>query len=164
MAIAFERDGIIAELSKEFPLPVQQTLPAVDNIQRYAYSGSVAYNTTATMHGGSVGTPTVVGVAGAKLVIVAIQHRMASAAQSGNKVRVRRRYVAPDGSPYTVWPSAYNDFAFNSGTTDDTAVFVIASSNDATNPPADELEISIQNVSTTTGNTLTWQAVVLVVK
>lgn len=151
------------EVSPANPLPVYQALPSGKSfITRSSYSGSVTYNSSATMHGGVAGTPTVVDVSHRRYVLVALQHRMATAAQTGNKLRVRRRYYAQDGTPYVTWTD-YQDFTFDSTTSDQTKVFLIALSGDATSPIADEMEITIQNASTTSGNTLTWQAIVMVV-
>lgn len=149
------------DVSPSYPLPVYQAGSAANAVNRSSYSGTVNANSSATMHGGTAGTPTVVGAAGARFVMVVLQHKMATGASATtNNLRVRRRWVASDGTPWTIWTN-YQDFTFNSTTSDAVSVFFIALEKDATYLTADEIEITLQNTNTT--YSLTWQAVVLVV-
>jgi len=161
----YDNSDVVNAVSLGNPLPVQ--IPAGQGVSlrpplegKQAYSGTVPFNSSATLHGGAAGSPTLQSAVGYRRVYVYLRHRMQSGAQTGNRLRVRRRATRPDGTPWTTWTD-YVDFTFDSTTTDATRWFVIASTEDAANPPADEYELTLQNASTTSGNGLVWQAVVV---
>jgi hypothetical protein len=154
--VGWTDSGNVRAVTADAPLPVQLCgSPGL----RFTYSGTVPYNSSVTLHGGAAGTPTVRNAVGYRRVYVYLQHRMQSAAQTGNVFRVRRRATASDGTPYTTW-TPYADVSFDSGTTDATRWFSVVLDTD-TAPPADELELTLGNSSATSGNGLVFQAVVL---
>lgn len=141
------------------PLQVAQAQAPPPGVLRQTYSGTVGSTagTAVRLHGGSSGTPTLTGVVGYSNVLVALQHS-AGGTLTGNKLRVRRRYINNEGAPYTEW-SAWQEYTFDSSTTVQTSIFVVQDVNSPTIPPADELEVEIVNVAG--GFSITWQAVVL---
>lgn len=149
----YDASGAVQGASADAPLPTA-SYPL-----KLTYSGTLANGQTARMHGGAAGTPTVQNAIRYRYVQIYLQHRMATASQSGNTLSVRRRATDAQGNAYTEWTSAAS-FNFDSTTTDSTAVFRIAAVTDSASPIADEYEVSLTNASATSNNNLVWQAVV----
>lgn len=151
-------DGSYTDVSPSSPLEVKESSPAPAQVLRRTYSGTVGTNSSARIHGGDSGTPTLQGVIGYRWIQITLSVS-SSDTTTVRTFRVRRRYLNEQGAPHIDW-MPWKEYQFTPSASLVLNYLVQDTYNASTDFwAADEIEMELVNPSTSAS--LSWSAAII---